>query len=228
MNRVSQLSPGSHSSWPLPANDSRESMSLSVSVFVVNPSRRLNDMLAPIARRLLTSGPETFARVSKRLSDPNGTVTFPPHSVIDGRAVEILISPPSAFRPNSALCGPRTNSTCATSRKSKLVVFALNCGTPSTYVTTPGLDGPAPTPRMRGLLSLRAVNSVKWVFGEKIPASATKVTPAALSSPSGTAVIATGSAAGSAGSLVAVTVMLEPGTRTGVWACGVDCEEGVP
>ena len=43
--------------------------------------------------------------------------------------------------------------------------FALSCGTPSMYVVTPGLFGLEPTPRNRGLLSLRAVNSLKNVFG---------------------------------------------------------------
>ncbi len=99
--------------------------------------------------------------------------------------------------------------------RSKLDVLELNCGTPSTYVTTPGLAGLAPTPRMRGLLSLRAENSVKCVFGEKIPASATNVMPADLIRSSCTVETVKGSAAGSAEPFAAVTVTLEPGTRTG-------------
>ena len=42
-----------------------------------------------------------------------------------------------------------------------LEVFALSCGTPSMYVVTPGLAGLEPTPRMRALLSFRALNSLK-------------------------------------------------------------------
>ena len=49
-----------------------------------------------------------------------------------------------------------------------LDVFELSCGTPSRYVVMLGLAGLDPTPRNRGLLSLRAVKSEKWVFGEKI------------------------------------------------------------
>jgi len=63
---------------------------------------------------------------------PKGTATLPVQSVIDGRVLAILMTPPSALRPNSALCGPRMNSTCSTSTRSKLVVLALSWGTPST------------------------------------------------------------------------------------------------
>src|SRR5580765_5321120 len=60
-------------------------------------------------------------------------------------------------------------------------------------------------PRMRGLLNLRALNSVKCVLGENASASLMNVTPAALSRSSGTAVTLIGSVAGSAGSFCAVT-----------------------
>jgi hypothetical protein len=71
------------------------------------------------------------------------------------------MTPPSALRPKSALCGPRTNSTWLTSRNSMLDEFVLSCGTPSMYVVMPGLAGLVPMPRKRGLLSLRAVKSEK-------------------------------------------------------------------
>jgi hypothetical protein len=47
-------------------------------------------------------------------------------------------------------------------------------------------------PRILGLLSLRAVNSVKCVFGENMAASLMNVTPAAFSKSAGTAVTLTG------------------------------------
>ena len=59
----------------------------------------------------------------------------------DGRALVTLITPPSVLRPNSALCGPRTNSTCPTSSRSMLDVLEFSCGTPSKYVVTAGLAG---------------------------------------------------------------------------------------
>jgi hypothetical protein len=49
----------------------------------------------------------------------------------DGLALVMLTRPPSALRPNSALCGPRTNSICWTPINSMLDEFAFNCGTPS-------------------------------------------------------------------------------------------------
>ena len=85
--------------------------------------------------------------------------------------------------------------------------LAFSCGTPSKYVVTPGFEGPAPRPRILGLLSLRAVNSVNDVFGEKGPASLTVVMPARSMPSAETTVILTGSVLGSAGSFCAVTVI---------------------
>ncbi len=68
---------------------------------------------------------------------------------------------------------------------------------------------------MRGLLSLRAENSVNCVFGEKIPASLMNVMPEALIKSSCTVETLIGSVAGSAGSFCAVTVTVDPGARTG-------------
>ena len=89
----------------------------------------------------------------------------PVHFVKDGRALLMFTSPPSVFRPKSALCGPRTNSTWLTSRNSMLEEFVLSCGTPSMLVVIAGFAGLEPIPRKRGLLSFRAVKSVKYVFG---------------------------------------------------------------
>src|SRR5262245_23619084 len=117
------------------------------------------------------------------------------------------MSPPSAFRPNNPLCGPRTNSICETSRSAMLEEFAFNCGTPSKYVVTPGLAGLAPSPRMRALLNLRAVNSVNVEFGANTPASLMAVMPAFSIVSEVTVVTLTGSVLGSAGSFCAVTVI---------------------
>ena len=57
------------------------------------------------------------------------------------------------------------------------------------YVVTPGFMGEAPMPRNRGLLSLRALNSVKIVFGAWMAASFT-VRIAALSRKSRPATVA--------------------------------------
>ena len=56
--------------------------------------------------------------------------------------------------------------------------FAFSCGTPSMNVVTAGLFGLEPMPRKRALLSLRAVNSLKNVFGAYCAASLTLRTPA--------------------------------------------------
>ncbi len=47
-----------------------------------------------------------------------------------------------------------------------LDAFAFSIGTPSTKVVIEGFAGLAPIPRNRGLVSLRALNSEKNVFGE--------------------------------------------------------------
>ena len=53
--------------------------------------------------------------------------------------------------------------------------LVFSCGTPSKKVVIDGFAGLAPMPRNRALLSFRAVNSVKWTFGAKTPASLTIV-----------------------------------------------------
>jgi hypothetical protein len=85
----------------------------------------------------------------------------PVHLVEDGRVLVTLTSPPSVFRPNSALCGPRTNSTWLTSRSSMLEELELSCGTPSMLVVIDGFAGLDPMPRNRALLNFRAVKSLK-------------------------------------------------------------------
>src|SRR5262245_62312383 len=71
----------------------------------------------------------------------------------------------------------------------------------------PGLAGLEPTPRNRALLSLRAVNSLKNVFGENHPAWLTPVKPSATIVSLGTAVTLPGSVPGSCGLFCAVTVI---------------------
>src|SRR6266850_2600481 len=71
----------------------------------------------------------------------------------------------------------------------------------------PGLLGLDPTPRNRGLLSLRAVNSLKKVLGANQPAWLTLLSPAAVNVSLDTAVTLTGRFAGSCGSFCAVTVI---------------------
>jgi hypothetical protein len=78
-----------------------------------------------------TTGPDAEPRTSPLEKLPNGAITLPFHFFSDGLRLMMLITPPRAFRPNSALCGPRTNSTCSTSRNSMLDEFAFSCGTPS-------------------------------------------------------------------------------------------------
>src|SRR5438128_2100587 len=69
----------------------------------------------------------------------------------------------------------------------------------------PGLPGLDPTPRKRGLLSLRAVNSLKNVFGANQPAWLTLVKASTVNVSLTTAVTLTGRFAGSCGSFCAVT-----------------------
>src|SRR3954454_8641041 len=71
----------------------------------------------------------------------------------------------------------------------------------------PGLLGLEPTPRKRGLLSLRAVNSLKNVFGANHPAWLTLLNASAVNVSLETAVTLTGRFAGSSGSFCAVTVI---------------------
>jgi len=53
------------------------------------------------------------------------------------------------------------------SSNSMLDELVFSCGTPSIYVVIAGLAGLEPRPRNRGLLSLRAVKSLKKVFGAR-------------------------------------------------------------
>src|SRR5688572_1479930 len=176
MRRVSQRAFGIHSSCPLPNIAERESRSLPVTVFSVNPSR----LACPSARLKAmreVSGPVTLARNSREEKLPSGTATAPCQSYSDGRTLLTLIRPPSVLRPKSPLWGPRTNSTCSMSRNSMFDVFVLSCGTPSMYVVTPGFAGLEPMPRKRALLILRALRSEKYVLGEYTLASLMFVMP---------------------------------------------------
>ena len=70
--------------------------------FFVNPSRSEWPNAKPTAA-LLPSGPDAFARTSTLPKLPKGTRAEPVHLVEDGRVLVMLTSPPSVFRPNSAL-----------------------------------------------------------------------------------------------------------------------------
>ena len=78
-----------------------------------------------------TTGPPALARISFEPALANGAEKLPVHAESDGREDTMFTSPPRVLRPKSALCGPRTNSTCSTSSRSRLAVLALSCGTPS-------------------------------------------------------------------------------------------------
>src|SRR6266513_6532899 len=71
----------------------------------------------------------------------------------------------------------------------------------------PGFVGLAPIPRIRGLLSFRAVNSLKKMFGANHPASLTVRRAAVVNVSLNTAVTLTGRFCGSSGSFCAVTVI---------------------
>ena len=124
---------------------------------------------------------------------PKGTDSCPVHLPELGRRLVTLMRPPSVLRPKSALCGPRTNSICSTSRSCTLDELELSCGTPSRNVVIAGFAGLEPMPRNRGLLSFRAVNSVNETFGAKIAASLTMRMPARSIVSADTAVTLTGS-----------------------------------
>ena len=96
---------------------------------------------------------------------PNGAKTDPVQPLNDGRSLAMLTTPPKELRPNSVLWAPRTNSTWPTPLNSMFDELALNCGTPSMYVVTPGLFGLEPTPRKNALLSFRTENSLNQTFG---------------------------------------------------------------
>src|SRR4030095_7755109 len=82
----------------------------------------------------------------------------------------------------------------------------------------PGLLGLEPTPRNRGLLSLRAVNSLKKVFGANHPAWLTLLNASAFNVSLEIAVTMIGRFAGSCGSFFADTV-----TSGSVVVSGVCC-----
>src|SRR5262245_60876307 len=86
----------------------------------------------------------------------------------------------------------------------------------------PGFAGLEPTPRTRALLSLRALNSLKKVFGENQPASLTVRESSATSQSRNITVTLSGSACGSSGSFCAVTSTGGSVTRGG--SC-VDCAD---
>ncbi len=79
---------------------------------------------------------------------------------------------------------------------------------------TAGFAGLDPIPRNRGLLSFRAVNSVKVTFGAKIAASLTMRMPARSMVSAETAVTLTGSLRASSGSFCAVTFTVGKVRRT--------------
>ena len=111
------------------------------------------------------TGPVAEPRTSLVSKLPKGTRTLPDQVESEGRSLAMLMTPPSVLRPKSALCGPRTNSTCSTPLNSMFDEFAFSCGTPSMYVVIPGLAGLEPTPRKYALLSLRAENSLNHTLG---------------------------------------------------------------
>src|ERR1043165_1393479 len=79
-------------------------------------------------------------------------------------------------------------------------------------------------PRMRALLSLRAVNSLKKVFGANHPAWLTLRRSSAVNVSPGTAVTLTGRFWGSSGAFCAVTVIGAGATVAG--GCGAVPSEG--
>jgi hypothetical protein len=103
-----------------------------------------------------------------------------------------------------------------------LDALAFSWGTPSKNVVTAGLAGLDPTPRNRALLSLRAVNSVKTVFGTVMAASDTMATPARASISAVIAVRLRGSFCALAGSFWAVTM------TSGRTTCGVGAWAAAP
>jgi hypothetical protein len=88
-----------------------------------------------------------------------------------------------------------------------------------------GLAGLDPMPLNLGLLNFRALKSVKYVFGAKMPASLTEVMSSLWIVPCWTVVTLTGNSSGSAGSFWAVTVTGGSVTRPGdaaAWAIAID------
>ena len=122
---------GLNSTWPFTEKADRESMSLPVTSLTVNPSRLTCATEKPTASLSAITGPDTPPRTVHAPWLPNGSVNAPVHPAIDGRLLVTLTRPPSVLRPNSALCGPRTNSIWSTSSSSMLDEFAFSCGTPS-------------------------------------------------------------------------------------------------
>jgi hypothetical protein len=85
-------------------------MSFPVMSLTVKPSRSICANDTP---RLIVSwmtGPDTPPRTPQAPWSPNGTDRVPDHADSDGRTLLTLMTPPNVFLPNSALCGPRTNS----------------------------------------------------------------------------------------------------------------------
>src|SRR5690349_5214800 len=82
----------------------------------------------------------------------------------------------------------------------------LSCGTPSVNVVIAGFAGLAPMPRKRALLTFRAVNSVKVVFGAKMLASVIDCSAESLIVAFVTAVMLAGTVCTSDASFSAVTI----------------------
>jgi hypothetical protein len=68
----------------------------------VKPSRSPWPYDSPTASEPAT-GPDALARTSRAPLLPNGTINCPFQSPSEGRALATLTTPPSVFRPNSAL-----------------------------------------------------------------------------------------------------------------------------
>src|SRR5688500_18856483 len=135
--------------------------------------------------------------------------------------------PPSVLRPNSVLCGPRTNSIWLTSSSSIFEELLFNCGTPSMYVVIAGLPGLEPMPRNRALLTFRAVNSVNTEFGAKITASVMARNPESLMVCAVTAVTLAGTSLMSADSRSAVTTTVGKVTVGGAACAAEGCSGAV-
>ncbi len=131
MTRVSQLTLGLNSIWPLIEKAERESMSWPVMSLTVNPSRLTWATEKPTASLSLMTGPDTPPRTVQAPWLANGSVSEPVQPVIEGRLLVTFTRPPNVLRPNNALCGPRTNSIWSTSSSSMLEELAFSCGTPS-------------------------------------------------------------------------------------------------
>ncbi len=94
---------------------------------------------AAVSRKYSLSfrGAFRVARPSRRLKRPTVALTLPPKS-LSGLTVVTLRAPPTALRPNSDPCGPRSTSTRSRSTMSSNAPMERLRYTPSTYIATPG------------------------------------------------------------------------------------------